>query len=283
MLLETTINANRLWPAWAEMWALAIGIYAALKLATWLQAQGYRSPMGRSAAYLLAWPGMDAGVFLARPAKAVSSPSLGQWLAAAGKTLCGLALLAIALSPLLTELPWWRAWIGMAGVVFTLHFGLFHFLSCLWRSLGMRATPLMNWPIASTSLSEFWGRRWNLAFRDITHRFVFRPLTAKVGPAAALWVGFLLSGIVHDVVISIPARGGHGLPTLFFLIQAAGIMVERSSAGRFLRLGKGINGWLFTAAMLMLPAPLLFHSPFVDRVVLPFFDAIRSLVFWTTI
>jgi len=65
-------------------------------------------------------------------------------------------------------------WLGMIGIVVTLHFGIFHALSCLWRRASVEARPLMHAPLASTSLSEFWGRRWNTAFRDLTHRFLFR-------------------------------------------------------------------------------------------------------------
>src|SRR5881227_3804937 len=42
-------------------------------------------------------------------------------------------------------------WCGLVGIAFMLHFGLFHLLSCCWRSLGVEAPPLMNHPWASTS------------------------------------------------------------------------------------------------------------------------------------
>src|SRR5262249_58339187 len=78
-----------------------------------------------------------------------------------------------------------RGWVGMVGVVLMLHFGSFHLLSCLWRSAGGEAPPLMNRPLLSTSVSEFWGKRWDTAFRDLTHRFLFRPLASPLGPRGA--------------------------------------------------------------------------------------------------
>jgi hypothetical protein len=168
-------------------------------------------------------------------------------------------------------------WVGMTGAAFLLHFGSFHILSCAMRSLGFAAVPLMNWPIAATSVSEFWGRRWNMAFRDLTHRFLFRPLAARIGAGWALVVGFFFSGLVHDAVISLPARGGYGGPTAFFMIQAAALFIERSRWGRVRGLGRGWTGRLFAAAVLLLPAPLLFHRPFLKEIVIPFMQACQAI------
>jgi alginate O-acetyltransferase complex protein AlgI len=258
------------------MWVLALTIFAALKVLTWCEAGLGRSAAGwRSAAYLLAWPGMDARTFLR--GRTPGGPPASEWAFALAKLLLGLALICLA-APRTWESGFVQAWLGMIGLVLALHFGVFHLLSCLWRSLGIDAVPIMNWPILSTSVSAFWSRRWNLAFRDLTHRYIFRPLAPKVGAASALWIGFLLSGIIHDLVISVPARGGYGLPTLFFLIQAAAIAFERSRMGKTLGLGRGASGWLFTLMVLLLPAPLLFHEAFRENVVLPFLATIGDLV-----
>ena len=132
----------------------------------------------------------------------------------------------------------------------------------------------MHWPIAAASVSEFWGQCWNQAFRDLTHRFIFRPLTTKFGPRWAIAGGFLFSGIIHDLVISVPARGGYGGPSLFFVVQGVAIFVERSGWGRQIGLSSGWRGWLFTMMVLMTPIPCLFHSHFVLEIVVPFIQAI---------
>lgn len=154
----------------------------------------------------------------------------------------------------------------MVGLVFVLHFGSFHLLSCLWRTLGRDAKPLMNWPVLSRSLSDFWGRRWNTAFRDLTHRYLFAPLAGRIGPWWAVAVGFLFSGAVHDAVISVPAGGGYGWPTLYFLVQGGGLLLER-------RVGASR---LLTGAVLLAPAFGLFHPPFVVNVVVPFLDLLAG-------
>src|SRR3954470_5701714 len=122
----------------------------------------------------------------------------------------------------------------MVGIILVLHFGSFHLLSCAWRSAGVQARPLMNRPLASIGVAEFWGRRWNTAFRDLTHRFLFRPLTARLGPRAGLAAGFVFSGLIHELAISVPAGAGYGGPTLFFCLQVPAILFERSRPGRAL-------------------------------------------------
>jgi hypothetical protein len=265
-------------PAWFVMWALALGIYLLCKLATWMRVERSTVSVRRSAAYFLAWPGMDAGEFLTGPTlPGAERPRLEEWLFAAAKMFFGIAILSIATHSILTGSEWLHAWLGMVGVVFVLHFGAFQLLSCFWRSFGIRAEAIMDWPFRATSVSEFWGKRWNRAFRDFTHQFVFRPLAAHVGATAALWGCFLASGLVHDLVISVPARGGFGKPTLFFLIQATAIGLERSKPGRRVGLGRGMTGFVFTAAALVLPLPLLFHAAFIQNVMIPFLQALGGI------
>jgi len=168
-------------------------------------------------------------------------------------------------------------WVGMTGLVLALHFGVFHLLSCGWRAMGLNAVPIMNRPLAASSLAEFWGRRWNLAFRDLTHRFVFQPLLRHEGPARALMIGFGISGLVHDLVITVPAGGAYGLPTLYFLLQGVGVLFERSRLGRSLGLGRGLAGRIYCVALVIAPCGLLFPPVFVKNVIGPFLDAIGGM------
>jgi alginate O-acetyltransferase complex protein AlgI len=141
---------------------------------------------------------------------------------------------------------------------------------------GFDAPLLMNQPILSTSVTEFWSRRWNTAFRQLSHQFLFKPLTRRIGPRAALLATFAISGLVHDLVISVPAGAGFGLPTTYFLLQAVGLLFERSHLGRRW-LSRRTVARCFAIAIVALPAPLLFHTPFVTRVFLPFMVAIGAL------
>jgi hypothetical protein len=262
-------------PGWAVMWAVAFTIYGGCKWLTWRRTPVAGVPTWRHAAYLLAWPGLDAAAFLlARPE---SAPSRVEWIRGLSHVLIGLTLYFGAGRLVAAERPYVAGWLGMAGVVSALHFGLFQLLSCVWRRAGVEARPIMNRPVVSEGLGEFWGRRWNTAFRDLTHRFLFRPMTRRVGVRAGIASGFVFSGLVHDLVISLPAGGGYGGPTLFFALQGAGIVVEGSRLGRTIGLGRGFRGWLFTMLVVLLPAPVLFHPPFIERVVLPLMHATGAL------
>jgi hypothetical protein len=262
-------------PPWAVMWALAVAIYAACKWLTWHRAP--TAPAGRQAAYLLAWPGMDAPAFLdRRPFAPDRRPTPGEWAFAAAKLALGVGLTWGVVRLVPDDRPLLRGWVGMGGLIFLLHFGSFHLLSCAWRAAGVGAKPLMDWPVLSRGVSEFWGRRWNTAFRDLTHRFLFRPLAARLGPRAGLAAGFLFSGAIHDLVISVPAGGGYGGPTLYFVIQGLGLLAERSRTGKRLGLGGGWRGRAFAAFVVVGPAYGLFHPPFVLNVVLPFLTVVGA-------
>jgi D-alanyl-lipoteichoic acid acyltransferase DltB (MBOAT superfamily) len=165
----------------------------------------------------------------------------------------------------------------MLGVVLTLHFGVFKLLALFWQSTGVKAVPIMSAPLLSRSLSEFWGRRWNLGFRDLAYQFVFVPARRKFGAGAASFLVFIVSGLIHDLVISLPARGGYGLPTLYFAIQGAATALERSSAGKKLGLRQGWRSRLFMFAVAGVPAFLLFHPSFVLRVIIPCMKAVHVL------
>ena len=260
-------------PAWGAMWLLAIAIFAICKLLT-LYVEPRRLSTGTTLAYLFGWPGLNPTAFLRRR-QHPEAVSLGRWLWASTKTVFGIVLIVIAVCLVPQNRPMIVGWTGMVGLVFLLHFGTFELLACLWRSVGYDVQPLMQAPHYSTSLVEFWSHRWNRAFRDFSNRLVLRPLIPKLGPIGAMWAVFLVSGLVHDLVISVPSRGGYGRPTAYFLLQAIGVVLQRGRWARTRCWDTGIGGWFVTALWLVVPLPLLFHEPFVVRVILPFLEAIR--------
>jgi Membrane bound O-acyl transferase family len=261
---------------WVFMWILAISIYAGLKWLTWWNARNrIHHEAWRAIAYLVAWPGMDAEAFLSCSSH-VSRPRIREWLRAVFVTCAGAALLWIASRVPPPHLLLLRGWIGMLGLILLLHFGIFQIVALFWQNLGIDAQPIMSAPLHSHSLSEFWGKRWNLGFRQLAHDLIFAPLHSRLGVGGAGLLVFVVSGLIHDLVISLPARGGYGLPTLYFALQGIGVAVQRSSVGSKLKLLRGYRGWMFMAAFTAAPVYFLFHPPFVLHVIIPFMKAIHA-------
>jgi predicted DCC family thiol-disulfide oxidoreductase YuxK len=265
-------------PRWGFMWAMAFALYAGCKWLTYheVRASGVATNRLRALGYLLAWPGMDATAFLCGTNR-VARPRPSEWILAALKTLSGATLVWVVARAVLPVNPLLAGWLGMAGLIFVLHFGTFHLLSLGWRRIGVDAVPVMQNPLRSGSLAEFWGRRWNTAFHELAARFTFQPLRPRVGRAAATLMVFLVSGLIHELVISIPAQSGYGLPTGYFVIQGLGIASERTRSGRRLGLGRGWRGWLFTVVVAAGPAFWLFPPPFVRSVILPMLTVIGGI------
>ena len=260
---------------WVFMWLLAVCIFAICKSQSWFAARsgGRRATWQRNAAYLFFWPGMNAAQFLDETV-VVPRPTPREWFSAAAKTISGAALIWFGVRYM--PYPLLAAWTGMLGLILILHFGAFHLLSLMWRSAGISAQPIMQHPLQSQSLSEFWGKRWNLGFRQLSHDWVFAPLRKYFGITVATLGAFVASGMIHDLVISVPARAGYGLPAAYFLLQGFGVLAERSTLGAKFGLTRGAAGWLWMAVFTAAPAYFLFHPWFAMRVMLPFLRAIGA-------
>jgi hypothetical protein len=266
-------------PRWVFMWAMALALYGGCK---WLTYAPVRGRIGardrrRMVGYLLAWPGMDPLAFLSASRAVADPPPVREWVQAGLKVLLGTVLTWVVARRALPERPLVAGWIGMTGAVFVLHFGVFHLLSLAWRRAGVDAVPLMRSPARSTSLGEFWGRRWNTGFHELASRFTFQPLRPSIGVIGAMLTTFVASGLIHELVISVPAGGGYGFPTGYFVLQGLGVVGERSAPGRWLGLGRGWRGWLFTAAFTAGPAFWLFPPPFVHNIILPMLGVIGAV------
>jgi hypothetical protein len=264
-------------PRWGVMTIICAAIYSSFKWISWRTAKIPPASWRRKLAWWLAWPGMDVVRFLSEPQdRAALKATSGEWLWAACKTISGACLFAVGVLLVRRGELYFGGWCGMFGMVFMLHFGIFHLMSCGWRAAGVDAPPIMDHPLRSQTLGEFWGRRWNRAFRDAAHAALFRPIARRYGALAAMWAVFLFSGVVHEAGISVPAEAGYGLPTLYFIVQALAIMFQGLRPGKQLSLDRGQLGQAFTTLVVYLPIPILFHPPFVYRVVVPLMQAVSG-------
>lgn len=203
---------------------------------------GVRMPWRNRLAFLL-WPGMRPRAFLKRRERGGGPRLVAEGLA---RFALGVALVVVARR---TD----SVIALMVGFSLTVHFGLFRMLAGAWRMAGFDTKPLFRDPARSHSLAQFWTQRWNRAFSEMIQVAVHRPLARVAGPAVATWAGFFFSGLLHELAITVPARGGYGLPTLYFLLQA--LLVRR------------VRGRLATMACVLVPVALVFPPPFIDGVV----------------
>ncbi len=289
---------------WVFMWAMAGAVFLGCKWVMWRKAGGSEGggdiisnlKFGNSKkagirngssgqrlqsrwlampGYLFAWPGMESRPFLGRRER--RGARAREWGWAVARMILGVGMVWVAVRASGGERRLAVGWLGMVGVVVFLHFGLFDLLALGWNAAGVRVKRVMQNPAASVSLAEFWGKRWNSAFNELVFRLAFRPLARKWGSIAATMGVFLISGLIHEAVITVPARGGYGLPTAYFLAQGAGVCLERSGGGKALGLGRGWRGRIFAIGMTAGPAFWLFPPVFVRNVVLPMLRAFGGI------
>ncbi|KAG8658272.1 hypothetical protein MANES_03G134932v8 [Manihot esculenta] len=102
-------------------------------------------------------------------------------------------------------------------VVFALYFSLTYLLVEISQAMysiparalfGFELDPQFNEPYLSTTLQDFWSRRWNIMVRNILHptvyfptRCFFMPIIGSSGATLiAIMATFLVSGLMHEIL-----------------------------------------------------------------------------------
>ncbi len=249
--------------------ALLYGMKAVVSVE--VQTHGARPlSIGRWLGFAALWPGMRPGPFARRAA--ANLPEVRQFfLGGSARWLTGLAMVFLARqawvltsSRLLATPPL------LVGLSLIVHFGVFDILAAAWRWQGVDCQRLFRSPLRSTNLREFWGRRWNLAFSEMTAIAIYQPLVRVAGRGPALAASFLGSGLLHELAISVPVRAGYGLPMAYFMLHGILMTVE----ARLAKANRPIDrvpwiGRVWTLTWLLAPLPILFHRPFLADVVWP--------------
>jgi alginate O-acetyltransferase complex protein AlgI len=283
LVVSATVGAERLCataPAGFRMLAIIAALLYAMKAVVAVESRadgGPRLAALQWLAFAAGWFGMRAAPFARLGSPALPGAGRLIWFGAK-RILAGSAFLLLAFLVWSDTGPWLSAdgarllatVPGLVGLSLILHFGIFNILAGLWRLAGVDCRQLFRAPLLSTSLGDFWGRRWNLAFSEMTAVGIYRPLAAVTGRRAATAAAFVCSGLLHELAISLPVQAGFGLPSLYFILHGTLVLVER----RLERAGWPINsvpwvGWVWALAWLALPLPILFHPPFLRGVVWP--------------
>lgn len=293
-LLVERLTASE--PAGFRMLAIVGAMLYGMKAVVCVEAQaagGPRLTLPRYLAFALLWfgmrPSLFAGVESGKRDGADEMFARGAKRLALGCAFIGAAWL-VWRSPL-GDRPVWRLLdrreyfalsprelgataLLLPGLSLVLHFGIFNLLAGAWRRAGVDCRALFRAPFASKTLSEFWSRRWNLGFTEMTSLAVFRPLRKRLGDRGAAFVSFLFSGLLHELAISVPVKAGFGLPMLYFVLHGLATLIERrlDRAGQSLAARPWL-GWVWTMTWLLLPLPLLFHPPFLHGCFWPLIGA----------
>jgi hypothetical protein len=121
--------------------------------------------------------------------------------------------------------------------------------------LGVTTSPLFRSPARSTSLADFWARRWNVRASVFFRHYAFVPL-ARHGVGIALTFTFLLSALGHAFFADIALGRLAALScAAFFLAQPLLLAAERRLA--LPRRWPPFAGWLWTMSALAATSPLL--------------------------
>ncbi|OWM81332.1 hypothetical protein CDL15_Pgr007370 [Punica granatum] len=141
-----------------------------------------------------------------------------------------------------------------------------------WAILGRSGLKLdaqFNEPCLSTSLEDFWGRRWNLTVSRIFRLAIYNPLRSvcvqMLGPDLACYPAtiatFTISGLMHEAMCYYFIRVAPTWEvTAFFVIQGGCLVVEKVAKKR---LGDSwqpnwVVSWFLTLGLLAMTAvPLL--------------------------
>ena len=101
--------------------------------------------------------------------------------------------------------------------------------------LGLELEPQFNEPLLSTSLQDFWGRRWNLMVTGILRPTVYEPtrnavkpfLGPKWAPLPAVFGTFVVSAAMHELIMYYLGRSEPTFRmTWFFLLHGSCLTVE---------------------------------------------------------
>ncbi|KAJ1254408.1 hypothetical protein BS78_K067200 [Paspalum vaginatum] len=92
---------------------------------------------------------------------------------------------------------------------------------------GLDLEPQFDRPYLSSSLRDFWGRRWNLSVPALLRPCVFRPVRARLGAPAGVLAAFVVSGLMHELMFSYATlRPPTGEETAFFALHGVCAVAE---------------------------------------------------------
>jgi hypothetical protein len=165
-----------------------------------------------------------------------------------------------ALGPPASAAAWVARWAFALLFVYAFSAGAYLLLAAAYRAFGFVTPALHVAPLASRSVQEFWGERWNLTVSRWLGETFFRPLARRRRPIRGALLAFLASALLHAYIAWIAVGVRMGLWSLaFFLAQGGIILLERRLV---VRRWAPWAGHAWTVAWMTLLSPL-FTEPMV--------------------
>lgn len=203
-------------------------------------------------AFIFVWPGVLLEGFQKRDSEPLSQTGerfLESWLT----FISGIFLLLISSILGRGESILWN-YVALFSLLMIIHLGLVEVLADGLRLVGFQPKSLFDRPFLASTLADFWGRRWNLAFVDMNKLFILSPLKGRLPNGVLVFAIFIVSGVLHELAISYPDGVSWGWPMVYFLIQGLGVLIERKIP--FHR--------VLVILWILLPVPLMFTPAFVN-------------------
>lgn len=240
-----------------RMVAICVGLLLAMKNLVYVQWSGENRSLtpARFLIFTFCWFGMDPGSFAHRRAGL-------SW-----RNDVTIGLLNMVLGTLGAWLVWRVGWHQVLLIFIPMslgfHFGALRVLKGGLRATGFPVRTLFPNPLKLQGFGDFWARRWNVGYSQMMQRVVGRPMTERLGAEAGNFAAFLVSGLLHELAITLPVGAGYGLPTLFFAVQGTLVWAEKKFAWRawWLPWAAGLSVVLFLG--------VLFPPTFQEEVLRP--------------
>lgn len=187
----------------------------------------------------------------------VGNMTIQTWLPCLG-TLSALSLCYLLYIPMVRIQPWPLQSYCAIVPFWLLVESIAQLCKLLWLPTGYLVPVVNSKPWAARSVADFWGNRWNRLFGNWLRRIVFYPLRRQ--PQRALASTFLVSGLLHELLVALPMQLVFGEPvwglmTAYFMIQYLAIAAERR-----LPLQRWQSRRLFLWMAVIGPAPLVLNQ-----------------------
>jgi hypothetical protein len=191
----------------------------------------------------------------------------GALLAAAGYLGLAFASLVVAISVSAQLDGGWRwalRWTAGLAFVYAFPDAVAAGMRFVYGLIGWRLPEMHRVPIASRSLGEFWGKRWNRVVGSWLRRHCFLPLARRRMPAAGMAFAFVVSTALHVwfAGVAVGIIGGLMMGA-YFVIEGVLVLLENQVrpgpvAGRaWAVLGAGLPAPLFIEPMLWMFGPAI--------------------------